>query len=649
MFKNLKIGKKLAVLVVVLNGFTAIIGLISLHGMKMGNDALDTVYNDRVVPLRDLKVIADLYAVNIVDMAHKARNGNVPTEAALAAIDDARSGIREKWRGYLATYLVDEEKALVAKAEPLMADADRAADRLRGILAAGRSERLDRFVIDELYPAIEPVSDVMSALIELQLTVARSVYQQNDALYDLTVRRTIGLLIGAVLVGVALGVAIIRSITVPLGQARDVIDRMARGDLNVTVADDGRRDEIGHMLRATAGIAATLKAVAGDLRDLIEAARGGALSVRVEPERHAGEFAVLVRGANELVEVLTTPLFEVASVMARLSSGDIRGRMTGSYDGDLRALKGNVNRSIDALALLLDEISGFAGALAQGDVTRTVDGAHQGDFAAIKNNLNSAVEQLAAVLRAVNGSTEQVATSATETAAAAIDVSRQAAGQMMTLADVSGAIEQTAGAIGEIARNAERGSTLARGTADLAEDGQRTLISLSRAVDGIAERTAGIERISALIAGIADKTYVLALNAGLEAVRAGESGRGFGLIAAKISSLAEDVTAATRDIGTLVREASAGVETGVRAAGEAAEAIGRIVEASRDSGSTAQSIAAAIDEQNAMASLLKDRVEQLSMTGQATAGAAEEISATMAALTDMAQRLKAETARIRTA
>lgn len=228
MFKNLKIGKKLAVLVVVLNGFTAIIGLISLHGMKMGNDALDTVYNDRVVPLRDLKVIADLYAVNIVDMAHKARNGNVPTEAALTAIDAARSGIREKWRVYLATYLVDEEKALVAKAEPLMADADRAADRLRGILAAGHSERLDRFVIDELYPAIEPVSDAMSALIELQLTVAKSVYQQNDALYDLTVRRTIGLLIGAVLVGVALGVAIIRSITVPLGQASDVIDRMAR-------------------------------------------------------------------------------------------------------------------------------------------------------------------------------------------------------------------------------------------------------------------------------------------------------------------------------------------------------------------------------------------------------------------------------------
>lgn len=648
MLKNLKIGHKLALLLLLLCSGIVFVGFLGLHGMKTGDDALDTMYADRVVPLRDLKVIADMYAVNMVDMIHKARNGNVTPAAAIEAIDTAKDTIHQKWQAYLATYLVPEERALVARAEPLMAEADRAANLARAILTAGRPGELDEFVVHALYPAVEPVSDALASLIDLQLTVAKKTYDASEILYDETREQTIALIVGALLLGLVAGVLIIRSITVPLTHLSGLIGRMARGDLAIAVADDGRKDEVGEMARATAAIATTLNAVAKDLRDLIDSARSGTLSVRVDSTQHAGEFAALTRGANELVEVLTAPLFEVAAVMGKLASGDVRGRMTGGYEGDLRALKGNVNRSIDALAALLDEISAFAGALAQGDVTASIAGSYQGEFAAIRNNLNAAVAQLNGVLREVDDSTRHVATSASETTAAAIDVSRQAAGQMATLADVSSAIEQTAAAIAEIARSAERGSALAGSAATLAEEGHRTLTVLNGAVDGIAERAAHIERISGLIAGIADKTYVLALNAGLEAVRAGDSGRGFGLIAAKISALAEEVTGATQDIGTLVRETTAGVQSGVKAAGETSQAMSRIVDASRDSGATAQSIAAAIDEQNAMIRLLKERVEQLTMAGQTTAGAAEEISATMSALAALAQRLQAETARIRT-
>ncbi len=459
----------------------------------------------------------------------------------------------------------------------------------------------------------------------------------------------IALIIGALVAGLAIGFNIIRSITRPLTAVCGLIERMSKGDLNIEVADDGARDETGQMVRATAEIARTLKAVAKDLRDMIDAARVGALSVRADAAQHQGEFALLVQGANDLVEALTQPLFEVAGVMARLASGDVRGRMTGAYEGDLRALKGNVNRSLDALVALLDEISGFAGAMAEGDLTRSIDGSYQGDFAAIKVNLNKAVEQLNAVLRKVGGSTEDVANSANETTAAAIDVSRQAASQMTTLADVSNAIEQTVAAIAEIARSAERGSALGRSAAATAEDGRAKLTRLTDAVDSIAAKNTRISQISDLIASIADKTYVLALNAGLEAVRAGDHGRGFGLIAHKITTLAEEVAGATRDIRGLVDEATGSVKSGVAAAGEARTSIDKIVDTSRESGQTVQTIAAAIDEQNAMAHLLKERVLHLQMVGQATAGAAEEISATMASLTSMAKELKAEADRIRTA
>jgi methyl-accepting chemotaxis protein len=649
MFKNLKIGVRLSLLVAILCAFMLAVGFIGLRGMQAGDAALDTVYNDRVVPLRDLKIIADMYAVNVVDTAHKARNGNLTHAEAKKNIDIATTTIRQKWHDYLATYLVEEEKALTVQAEPLMTVADREISRLRAILENGDADALAKFTVDSLYPAIDPVSDIFSSLVNLQIKVAKDTYDANQVIYDASRTRMIALIVGALVLGVGIGIATIRSITGPLAYASGLIASMAEGKLDIEVTDDGRRDEAGRMIRATAQIAATLKGVSVDLREMIDAAKAGALSTRTDPTRHRGEFAAQAQGVNDLVDILTAPLFEVAAVMAKLASGDVRGRITGAYDGDLRALKGNVNRSLDALVALLDEISGFAAAMAERDITVTIDGSYQGDFAAIKANLNTAVEQFGSVVREVAESTQQVAHSAGETSAAALDVSRQAADQMNTLTDVSSAIEQMVAAVGEIAQSAERGSALARSAAATAEEGQAKLGNLTTAVDQIAASNARISQISGLIASIAEKTYVLAVNAGLEAVRAGDQGRGFGLIAHQVTKLAEDVAQATRDIRELLEATGHSVQTGVTAAQEARGSIRRIVEASQENGATAQAIAAAIDEQNATAQVLKDRVISLTMVGQRTAGAAEEISATMSSLTDMAQRLKGEIDRLKVA
>lgn len=649
MLNNLKIGVRLMLLVAVMSACLVGVGVVGLRGIAASHAGIDTVYNDRVVPLRDLKVIADMYAVNIVDTTHKTRDGTVAPAAALRSLDEASQIIDTKWRAYLATFLVEEERRLITEIEPLMATADQELARLRKILEAGDQKTLAEFAAVSLYPAIDPVAGKFADLIETQLKVAHEVYTDSQSRYDTTYYTVMGLIIGALVLGIGFGYAIIRSISDPLRQVCDGLSRMARGDLSVDLADTGRCDEVGEMTRAASRITATVKAVAQDLLGLIGAAKAGALSARAEPAQHVGEFGVLVRGANELVEVLTAPLFEVAGVMARLASGDVRGRIAGTYDGDLRALKGNVNRSLDALVGLLDEVSSFAGALAQGDVTRTVSGSYQGDFATLKINLNRAVEQFRAVMITVAQSTGQVAASATETTAAAVDVSRQATQQMATLTEVSGAIEQTVAAVGEIARSAERGSLLARNAAACAEDGREKLDNLAAAVARLADANLRISQISAVIADIADKTYVLALNAGLEAVRAGDQGRGFGLIARQITKLAEEVGQATREIRVLVEDAGQNAATGTAAVGTARVAMGQIVATSRDNGSTVQTIAAAIEEQNATVQVLKERVVHMAMLGQATAGAAEEISVTMEALTAMANHLKEQTARIRVA
>jgi methyl-accepting chemotaxis protein len=323
--------------------------------------------------------------------------------------------------------------------------------------------------------------------------------------------------------------------------------------------------------------------------------------------------------------------------------------MAGAYEGDVRALKGNVNRSLDALAALLLEISEFANALAAGDIRRSLEGNYQGDFAAIKLNLNQAMEKLREVIGAVTTATQEVAHAAEETRYAANDVSRQTVNQAATLSDFSAAIEQTALAVNDIALRIEQGSTLVRDTATAAQNGEAKLVYLSEAVERIRAGNARIGQISSLIAGIADKTYVLALNAGLEAVRAGDQGRGFGLVAHQITQLSEEVTRATRDIRALIEEASGHVQAGVGAAQATGAAITQIVAAAQESDSMIQAIATAAEEQRAITQGLKEQIGHLYDAGQTTATAAEEISATMASLAQMAEGLKVEAERIRIA
>ena len=102
----MSIKGKLYALVSGLLLLTALVTGVGLYGMNDTLQGMSSIYRDRIVPLRDLKEIADAYAVNIVDTTHKVRNGNLSFSEGIAQIDRAEKLIGDKWRGYLATELV---------------------------------------------------------------------------------------------------------------------------------------------------------------------------------------------------------------------------------------------------------------------------------------------------------------------------------------------------------------------------------------------------------------------------------------------------------------------------------------------------------------------------------------------------------------
>lgn len=174
--KNLSVRVRLFGLVIFLSLISVVVGLVGLSGMSTTVAGLQTVYEDRVVPLRDLKVIADMYAVNIVDTSHKVRNGNMTWQEARQSLAEAETTINAKWKAYKATFLVEQEKKLVAEIEPMLVQTQGHLDQLRAILKREDAQAIAEFTKGPLYPAIDPISGKFSELIELQLSVAKDEY-----------------------------------------------------------------------------------------------------------------------------------------------------------------------------------------------------------------------------------------------------------------------------------------------------------------------------------------------------------------------------------------------------------------------------------------------------------------------------------------
>ena len=106
----MRIGRKIGFLLGGLGLLSAGLVLLGLTGMASSNRAMESMYSDRVVPMDQLKRVADAYSVDVVDAAHQVRNGNISREEGLKRLARAEESIGSNWKAYLATYLTPEEK-----------------------------------------------------------------------------------------------------------------------------------------------------------------------------------------------------------------------------------------------------------------------------------------------------------------------------------------------------------------------------------------------------------------------------------------------------------------------------------------------------------------------------------------------------------
>lgn len=522
MLTNTKIFARLVVLVAALLALMAGVAAVGIMGLSDMKNGLQTVYVERVVPLKDLSQITnDYYRVRILVIESVNSTDTTAIAKNKEQIDKLLSHARELWGAYLKTSLTPEERAMAGETDTAIKTYDGVRERVLGTLVSGDFAGGKALAKSEGGPALAAVMTTLDKLTALQVEAAEEEYNGAQDAYSTDRLILIVGLVVAALLGGGVATLIARSITLPLRRIIDVMSALTSGDLTVEVEGSERKDEVGEVAKAVLVFKDGLveaerlrneqeeakkraeierRQMMHDLADRFEASVGGVLNnvtgaateLQATAESMSGTAEETTRQSSTVAaaaEQTTQNVQTVASATEELSTSirEISGRVSESNrivseaveqandtNGKVQGLA-EAAKKIGEVVSLINDIAGQTNLLA---LNATIEAARAGEagkgFAvvasevkALANQTARATEEIANQVRAI-----QDATDSSAHAIQSITGTIHRVNEIATT--IAAAVEQQGAATQEIARNVQQAAT---GTTEVAS----SIVNVSQA------------------------------------------------------------------------------------------------------------------------------------------------------------------------
>lgn len=336
---------------------------LMLNRMSALNQDINSLYEDRVVPLRQIKSMSDAFGISIVDALHKYRGGDLAAAQLSRIVSDARQQGLQQWQNYQNTRLTPEEQQLVNAADRALQPVEQQIDLYLQLSAQGElQQQAANEFIPQLYRVFDPLTKSLDELINLQLQESAQFVAATHQAFDKLFNALLVFAVILVIILAVAGLSIYRSVNQPLQRLENTMQNIAaNSDLTVVIPQDGD-DEITRVSRSFSQMMSNFRSLIQELRDAVHQSSTAA----EEMSAISRQVSSTVSDQEEQLAMVATAITEMSGAVKEVA-GNATETSAQAAAADRQAKQGQdkISANLQAIHTLSDSVNEAAGVIRQ--------------------------------------------------------------------------------------------------------------------------------------------------------------------------------------------------------------------------------------------------------------------------------------------
>ena len=342
-----------------------------------------------------------------------------------------------------------------------------------------------------------------------------------------------------------------------------------------------------------------------------------------------------------LAQSISKPVRSVTERMVALSDGDLHTAVLQVQSKDeLEVLTQTLGGTVESVSRYISDLQRVLTQMAQGNLKTEPQGDYKGDFALIRSSLHTILQSMNETISGFRDAAGRLAEMSEELNGQSGQLHQASMEQTQSTEELVNEVSQVKKRLSDVARSSGQTREKTAEIAQCIQEANTRMATLSSAMDGINANAQKITQIAKAIEDIASQTGLLAINASVEAARAGSSGKGFAVVAEEVRQLAAKSSDAAKSAADMVDSTRAMIQTGVELTANTAGSLQDISAVSGQIGSITDQLAAAVQSQEEALVSMEEKIGTISAITERNLESAENTEISSGLLAKEAEALR---------